>query len=127
MPDSTPQNTSVSSHDATFSFSFSGLSSKITSFEASGSVTPKETTHLGQSTGSRPIFKKSPLVEGAEFKVEFYGNAFPTRNQKVTISVPANISPTGSATATKAICTNSSLKASKGEFIKGSATFKVSG
>jgi hypothetical protein len=126
MPETSPANTSLSSHATPLlSFSFSGLSSKITSFESSGSVTPKDMSHLGQATGAAPIFGASLLVDGAEIKCEFYGNAFPSRRTKVTISVPANLSPTGTSTSMKAICTGSQLKASRGEFIKGSATFKL--
>jgi hypothetical protein len=124
MPD--PSNTSLSSHSGA-SFTFNGLSSRITKIEGSNSVTPKETSHLGQSTGSRPIFKKSPLVDGPEIKVDFYGNAKPTRGTKATVTIPANMSPTGSDLATKAICTGCSIKATRGKFVTGSATFKLSG
>jgi hypothetical protein len=126
MPDPSPANTSLSSHATPLlSFTFAGLSSKITSFESSGSVTPKDMSHLGQATGAAPIFGASPLVDGAEIKCEFYGNAFPSRRTKVTITIPATLSPTGTATSMKAICTGSQLKASRGEFVKGSATFKL--
>lgn len=128
MPEAlTPTNTVLSSHGTGATFSYAGLSSRITKVEASGSVTPKETSHLGQAAGSRPIFKKSPLIDGPEIKVEFFGNLMPARGQKLVMTLPANISPTKADVATKAICTQASLKASRGTFIKGSATFRLSG
>ena len=127
MPDPTPA-TLVSSHGGgAASFSFGGLSSRITKIDASASATPKEMGHLGQAAGSRPILRKSPLVEGAELKIEFFGSAFPTRGQKLTLTVPANLSPTGSGSVTKAICTVGSVKAVRGKFVTGSCTIKLSG
>lgn len=123
----TPADTPLSSHSAGLAFSFSGLSSRITKFEVSNSVSPKEVGHLGQADGKRMILKKEPLVPGAEIKVEFRGNAVPSRRTKVTISVPACVSPTKADTALKAICTQCSLKGARGEFVTGSATFKLSG
>lgn len=127
MPEGTPTNTSVSSHAGGATLSFAGLSSRITKVDTSTSVTPKETSHLGQSANSRPILRKSPLVPGAEIKVDFYGSAMPTRGQKLTITLPANLSPTRADLCTKAICTQASVKASRGQFVKGSATLKLSG
>jgi hypothetical protein len=108
------------------SFSVAGLSSRITNLEVAGSVTPKETSHLGQAAGSRPIFRSSPLVDGQEVKVDFNGNLMPSRGQKVTMVLTGKFSPTGAPVATRAICTQASLKATKGTFVKGSATFKLS-
>jgi len=128
MPESTTPESLVSSHGGgAATFSFGGLSSRITKIDASASATPKEMGHLGQAAGSRPILRKSPLVEGAELKVEFLGAAFPTRGQKLSVTVPANLSPTGADLATKAICTVGSVKAGRGEFVKGTCTIKLSG
>lgn len=108
------------------SFSVSGLSSRITKLSVSGQANAKEVSHLGQAAGSRPIFRKSPLVDGPEVKVEFIGNLMPVRGTKVDFTLTGEFAKTKANLATKAICTQASLKASKGTTIKGSATFKLS-
>jgi hypothetical protein len=123
----TPTDTLLSSHGAGLSFTFSGLSSRITKFEVSNSASPKEAGHLGQESGKRQILRKEPLMPGAEIKVEFIGNALPQRRTKGTVNIPACASPTGANLTLNAICTQASAKGQVGKFITGSATFKLSG
>jgi hypothetical protein len=121
--------TIVSSHASgtgAATFTFSGLTGKITAIDVSASAPQTDVSHLGLAEGSKKIFRKSPLSDSPEVKVDFIGSALPPVGTKATFTLTGNFNATKASSCTKAICTQASVKATVGDLIKGSATFKLS-
>jgi len=123
MP-TTTTSTIVSSQSSP-GFTFSGLTGKITSLEVSASAPQVDVSHLGTAVGTRKLFKKAPLTDSPEVKVDFIGNALPAVGTKGDFTLTGNFSSTKASECTKAVCTQASVKAAVGDLIKGSATFKL--
>lgn len=123
MPD--PVST-IASSQGTGNFTFGGASFQITSLEVSASAAQTDVSHLGLAVNSKRIFKKSPLVDSPEVKIDFIGNTLPAVGTKSAFVLTGNFASTKASDCTKAICTQASVKAAVGEIIKGSATFKLS-
>jgi len=107
-------------------FTFSGLSAKIKKLEVSASAPQVEVSHLGTVAGTRKVFKKAPLSDTPEVKVDFIGNSLPAVGTKAAFTLTGNFGSTKAGDCTKAICTQAQIKATVGALIEGSATFKLS-
>jgi hypothetical protein len=77
-------------------------------------------------SGTKRIFRSSPLSDSPEVKIDFIGNSLPAVGTKSDFVLTGSFASTRAGNCTKAICTQASLKASTGEIVKGSATFKLS-
>jgi hypothetical protein len=117
--------TTVSSQGSA-GFTFSGLSAKITSIDVSASAAQIDVSHLDVAAGQRRLFKKAPLADSPEVKVDFIGSGLPAVGVKDDFTLTGNFGSTKASECTKAICTQASVKAAVGDLIKGSATFKLS-
>ena len=117
--------TTVSSQTAP-AFTFSGLSSKITKLEVSASAAQTDVSHLGGAVGSKRLYRAAPLSEGPEVKVDFIGNSIPAVGTKAAFTLTGNFASTKASVCTMAVCTSASLKATVGDMVKGSASFKLS-
>lgn len=130
MPDSILTSTVKSSHPATAAaaagFTFSGLSAKITSLDVSASAAQADVSHLGIAAGSLRKFRKAPLSDSPEVKVDFVGSSLPAVGTKATFTLTGAFNTTKANLCTQAVCTQASVKAAVGDLIKGSATFKLS-
>ena len=130
MPDPVVTSTIKSSHGATTataaSFTFSGLSAKITSIDVSASAAQADVSHLGIAAGALRKFKKAPLSDSPEVKVDFIGSGLPAVGTKGVFTLVGSFNTTKANLCTKAICTQASVKAAVGDLIKGSASFKLS-
>jgi len=124
MPESTTS--TVLSSQSGAEFTFSGLSAKITSIDVSGTAAQIDVSHLGIVAGQRRMFRKAPLSDSPEVKVDFIGSGLPDVGVKDDFTLTGSFGCTNSGVCTKAICTQASVKASVGDLIKGSATFKLS-
>jgi hypothetical protein len=107
-------------------FTFSGLSAKITSIDVSASAAQADVSHLGIAAGEKRKFKKAPLSDSPEVKVDFIGSGLPAVGTKGDFTLTGVFTATKSNLCTKAICTQASVKAAVGDLIKGSASFKLS-
>lgn len=107
-------------------FEFAGLSAQITAIDVSATAPQTDVSHLGVAAGQKKIFKKAPLSDSPEVKVDFIGASLPAVGTKGDFTLTGNFGATKASTCTKAICTQASVKAAVGEIIKGSATFKLS-
>lgn len=116
----------VTSSQGTAGFTFSGLSAQITSIDVSASAAQTDVSHLGIASGEKRKFKKAALSDSPEVKVDFIGSTLPAVGTKGAFTLTGNFASANTALCTKAICTQASVKASVGDLIKGSATFKLS-
>lgn len=107
-------------------FTFNSATFKITNLEVSATAAQVDVSHLGIASGQKRIFKKAPLSDSPEVKIDFIGNSLPGVGTKGTFTLTGNFGSTKSDQCTKAICTQASLKAAVGDIIKGSAVFKLS-
>lgn len=116
----------VESSQGNGDFTFNGSGFKITAIDVSATAATTDVSHLGITAGQKRKFKKSPLVDSPEVKIDFIGNTLPAVGTKGTFVLTGSFASTKAGDCTKAICTNATLKATVGEIIKGSATFKLS-
>ena len=107
-------------------FTFTGLSAKITSLDVSGSAAQTDVSHLGIAAGQKRIYRKAPLADTAEIKVDFIGADLPAVGTKNDFTLTGEFASTKYDLCAKAVCTQASVKAAVGDLIKGSATFKLS-
>jgi len=122
----TDPTSTVASSQGTGNFTFNGASCKITSLEVSATAAQADVSHLGTAQGTSRIFRKSPLSDSPEVKIDFIGNSLPAVGTKAAFVLTGNFGSTKASDCTKAICTQASLKAAVGEIVKGSASFKLS-
>jgi len=116
----------TASSQGTGNFTFGGVSFKITALDVSATAPQTDISHLGTTKGTKRVFKKAPLADSPEVKIDFIGNSIPAVGTKDTFVLTGNFGSTKASDCTKAICTQASLKAAVGDIIKGSATFKLS-
>ena len=121
-----PGTSTVVSSQGSVGFTFAGLTGKITAIDVSASAPQTDVSHLGVAAGQRRLFKKAPLSDSPEVKVDFIGDGLPTVGAKGDFTLTGNFGSTKASECTKAICTQASVKAAVGDLIKGSATFKLS-
>lgn len=121
-----PSTSTVVSSQSGAGFTFAGLSAKITAIDVSASAAQIDVSHLGHAAGERRRFKKAPLSDSPEVKVDFIGSSIPAVGEKGTFALTGEFGSTKAGECTKAICTQASVKAAVGDLIKGSATFKLS-
>lgn len=124
MPDA--QGSTIESSQGTGNFTFGTSTFKITALDVSASAAQTDVSHLGTSVGTARVFKKAPLNDSPEVKIDFIGNTLPAVGTKSNFVLTGSFGSTKASECTKAICTQASLKAAVGEIIKGSATFKLS-
>jgi hypothetical protein len=124
MPDE--QGSTVVSSQGGGSFSYDGAQFRITSLDVSGTATQADVSHLGIISGLTRIFKKAPLADSPEVKIDFIGTSLPAVGTKKNFVLTGNFASLKTSLCTKAICTQASLKATVGDIVKGSATFKLS-
>lgn len=111
------------------SFTFSGKTFLLTSISFNKKVAEVDVTDLKTAHGSYRSYRPSPVRDGDELSIEFYGMDFPqmTATGVLTWSMDGSGSNSAliSALPTVALCTSSQLQAAAGELIKGSATLRI--
>jgi hypothetical protein len=111
------------------SFVFSGDEFALTSISVSKGAAEVDTSDLKLAYGSERKYRISPLRDGAELQVEFFGMKLP--QQTATGAITWSVDGSGSNAAfttglpTVALCTSASVQAAAGELIRGSATFRL--
>jgi hypothetical protein len=102
-------------------FSFGGTEYRVVSVKFDQKGSEMDVTDMSVAEGSYRIYAASPIKEGAEVSVEFWGTTAPTVLDKQEIAFSKIDAITG-----QAICTGVSLDAKVGEIIKGTASFRLS-
>ena len=121
-----PGTTTTVSSQTVPGFTFSGLVATLTKIEVSASAAQTDVSHLGCAVASKRLYRAAPLSDSPEVKVDFIGNSIPAVGTKAAFTLTGVFLSTKAAECTKAVCTAASLKATVGDLVKGSATFKLS-
>lgn len=111
------------------SFTFSGKPYTLTSISFSKSVSEVDVSTLATKHGEYRSYRPSPLREGDELSVEFFGMEVPqqTATGQIAFTFDGSGSNAGftAGIPTVALCTSAQVQAAAGELIKGSATFRL--
>jgi hypothetical protein len=107
-------------------FTYDGLSARITKIEVTASAPQNEVSHLGIPAGERKMVTAAPLSDSPEVKVDFIGNSLPPVGTKKAFTLVGRFEATKADICSMAVCTAANVKATVGELIKGTATFKLS-
>ena len=102
-------------------FTFDGDTYTVVSVKFDQKGSEMDITDLSVPSGSYRVYAPSPIKDGAEVSVEFWGVTAPEALQEGAISFDKISAITGNA-----ICTSVSLDAKVGELIKGTAGFRLS-
>jgi hypothetical protein len=110
-------------------FKFSNEDFLLTSISISRGAAEVDTSDLKLPYGSQRSYRISPLRDGPELSVEFFGLKLP--QQTATGAIVWTVDGSGSNAAftsglpTAALCTSAQIQAAAGELIRGSATFRL--
>jgi hypothetical protein len=102
-------------------FTFAGQQYLCTDIDFAESGQEIDISDLSIPSGSQRKYAPACLRDGAEVQIEFWGKVPPPLLVKEDISFPGIDLIDG-----KAICTKRNVKASTGQIVKGSATFRLS-
>jgi hypothetical protein len=102
-------------------FVYAGQQYLAIDVDYSESAQETDISDLSIPAGSQRKYAPSCLRDGAEVQVEYWGKTPPPLFVKEDIAFPAIDLIDG-----KAICTKRSIKASVGQIVKGTATFRLS-
>lgn len=105
-------------------FTFSGTTFLLTSASFNKKVSEIDITSLNTAEGRYRSYRLSPIKEGDEMQIEFFGISLPQQTATGAISVSGGGFSLPSNAPTAALCTSADIKAAAGELIKGSATFR---
>ena len=100
-------------------FSFGGSNVTVTSVQVNDSQDLLDATHLNVAPNGKRIFVGG-FATDREVQIDYINTTILTAGQSGTLSISGPMSFSGPAT-----CSNSSIGGSVGDFIKGSATFKL--
>ena len=102
-------------------FSFNSVEFRATNIKRKESRPLVEISDCAQALDSLRVFQAEPLKDGDEISLEYWGKNAPTKGVKYAISC-AGLGITGNA-----LCTDVEEGGAAGEYVKGTATFKISG
>jgi hypothetical protein len=110
-------------------FTFSGTEFLLTSVSFSKRAPEVDVSTLKTELGGYRSYRTSPLREGDELSIEFYGLTTP--QMTATGAIAWTIAASGSNSAvttglpTTGLCTSAQIQAAAGELIRGSATLRL--
>jgi hypothetical protein len=102
-------------------FSFNSIEFRATNIKRKESRPLVEVSDCSQAVDSLRVFQAEPLKQGDEISLEYFGKNPPTKGTKYAISC------TGLGITGNAFCTDVEEGGSVGEYVKGTATFKITG
>ena len=100
-------------------FSFGGSNVTVTSVQVNDSQDLLDATHLNVAPNGKRIFVGG-FATDREVQIDYISATILTAGTSGALSITGPMSFSGNAT-----CSNSSIGGSVGDFIKGSATFKL--
>lgn len=108
---------SVSAQGLTFSFGGSNIT--VTSVQVNDTQDLLDATHLGIAPNARRVFIGG-FATDREVQIDYINTTILTAGTSGTLSISGPMSFSGNAT-----CSSASLGGSVGDFIRGSATFRL--
>ena len=102
-------------------FSFNSIEFRATNIKRKESRQLIEVSDCSQAVDSLRKYQAEPLATGDEISIEFFGKNAPVKGTKYAISC------SGLSISGNAFCTDVEEGGAVGEFVKGTATFKISG
>lgn len=102
-------------------FSFNSIEFRATNIKRKESRPLVDVSDCSLAVDSLPVLQAQPLKEGDEISLEYFGKNPPTKGTKYAISC-SGLGITGNA-----FCTDVEEGGAVGEYVKGTATFKLSG
>jgi len=100
-------------------FSFNGSNITVTSVQVNDTQDLLDATHLGVPANGRRIFVGG-FATDREVQIDYINSTILTAGQSGTLSISGPMSFSGPAT-----CSSASLGGSVGDFVRGSATFRL--
>jgi hypothetical protein len=102
-------------------FSFNSIEFRATNIKRKESRPLVKVSDCSQAADSLHVYQAEPLKEGDEITLEYWGKNPPTKGTKYAISC------TGLGITGNAFCTDVEEGGAAGEFVRGTATFKITG
>jgi hypothetical protein len=102
-------------------FSFNSIEFRATNIKRKESRPLVKVSDCAQGVDSLHVYQAEPLKEGDEIGLEYWGKNPPTKGTKYAISC------TGLGITGNAFCTDVEEGGAAGEFVRGTATFKITG
>ena len=102
-------------------FSFNSIEFRATNIKRKESRPLIDVSDCSQAVDSLPVMQAQPLKVGDEISLEYFGKNPPAKGVKYAISC-SGLGITGNA-----FCTDVEEGGAVGEYVKGTATFKLSG
>lgn len=102
-------------------FTFNSIEFRATNIKRKESRPLVDVSDCSLAVDALPILQAQPLKEGDEISLEYFGKNPPTKGTKYAISC-SGLGITGNA-----FCTDVEEGGAVGEYVKGTATFKLSG
>lgn len=102
-------------------FSFNSIEFRITNVKRKETRPLVEVSDCTQAAGSLRKYQAEPLATGDVITAEYWGKNAPTKGTAYAISC------TGLSISGNAFCTDVEEGGAVGEFVKGTATFQITG
>jgi hypothetical protein len=102
-------------------FSFNSVEFRSTKIDRKESRPLVKVSDCAQAVDSLHVYQAEPLKEGDEITIEYWGKNPPTKGVKYALSC------SGLGISGNAFCTDVTEGGSVGEYVKGTASFKISG
>jgi len=102
-------------------FSFNAIEFRATNIKRKESRPLVEVSDCSQAVDSLRIYQSEPLKQGDEISLEYFGKNAPVKGTKYAISC-SGLGITGNA-----FCTDVEEGGAVGEYVTGTATFKITG
>ena len=102
-------------------FTFNAIEFRATNIKRKESRPLVDVSDCSLAVDALPVLQAQPLKEGDEISLEYFGKNPPTKGTKYAISC-SGLGITGNA-----FCTDVEEGGAVGEYVKGTATFKLSG
>ena len=102
-------------------FTYNAIEFRGTNIKRKESRPLVDVSDCSQAADSLRKYQAEPLADGDEISLEYWGKNPPTKGTKYAISC------SGLAISGNAFCTDVEEGGAVGEFVKGTATFKISG
>ena len=102
-------------------FTFNAIEFRATNIKRKESRPLVDVSDCSLAVDALPVLQAQPLKVGDEISLEYFGKNPPTKGTKYAISCA------GLAISGNAFCTDVEEGGAVGEYVKGTATFKLSG
>jgi hypothetical protein len=102
-------------------FTYNGVEFRGTNIKRKESRPLVDVSDCSQAKDSLRVYQAEPLADGDEISLEYFGRNAPVKGTKYAISC-SGLGVTGNA-----FCTDVEEGGAVGEYVRGTATFKITG